>query len=145
VNTLLASGGDDQLIYLWDRNTGQCRGTLHGHSGRIYSVAFSPDGHILASSSEDHTIRLWQTSTQKCISILKGHQSRIRSVVFSPSGQTLVSGSHDGTIKIWDIHTSMCIQTLRNDRPYERMNITGVKGITEAQRMMLLALGAVEF
>jgi WD40 repeat protein len=144
VNGLLASGGDDQLVYLWDISSGQCIGTTRGHTGRIYSVAFSPDGHILASGSEDHSIRLWQTSTQECISILEGHKSRIRSVVFSPSDQTIVSGSHDGTIKIWDIDTSMCIQTLRNDRPYERMNIAGVKGITEAQRMMLLALGAVE-
>ncbi len=107
-------------------------------------MAFSPDGYILASGSEDHTVRLWQTSTQECISVLKEHVNRIRSVVFSPVDQTLVSGSHDGTIKIWDVHTWTCIQTLRNDRPYERMNITGVTGITGAQRTMLLALGAVE-
>jgi len=36
------------------------------------------------------------------------------------------------------------MQTLRHDRPYERLNITGLTGITAAQRTALLALGAVE-
>jgi hypothetical protein len=35
-------------------------------------------------------------------------------------------------------------QILRRDQPYERLNITGIKGLTEAQRIALLALGAVE-
>jgi transcriptional regulator with XRE-family HTH domain len=37
-----------------------------------------------------------------------------------------------------------CLQTLRADRPYERMNITGATGLTEAQKASLRALGAVE-
>ena len=34
--------------------------------------------------------------------------------------------------------------TLRADRPYERVNITGVTGVTDAQKVVLKALGAVE-
>jgi WD40 repeat protein len=56
----------------------------------------------------------------------------------------LVSGSDDATIKFWDIQTGECLQTLRVDRPYERMNITGVRGLTEAQKQILRELGAVE-
>jgi hypothetical protein len=36
------------------------------------------------------------------------------------------------------------VRTLRADRPYEGMNITGVTGITEAQKATLKALGAIE-
>jgi hypothetical protein len=33
---------------------------------------------------------------------------------------------------------------LRAERPYERMDISGVKGLTEAQKVSLRALGAIE-
>ena len=37
-----------------------------------------------------------------------------------------------------------CLHTLRLERGYERTDITGLTGITEAQRTALLALGAFE-
>ncbi len=55
-----------------------------------------------------------------------------------------MTGSADGTAKLWEINSGECIQTLRSDRPYEGMNITGVTGITEAQKTTLKALGAVD-
>ncbi len=45
---------------------------------------------------------------------------------------------------LWDLHSGAPLQTIRRDRPYERMNITGIRGLTAAQRTALLALGAVE-
>jgi WD40 repeat protein len=56
----------------------------------------------------------------------------------------LASGSKDETIKLWDVSTGECLKTLRSNRPYEGMNITGVTGLTSAQKATLLALGAVE-
>jgi WD40 repeat protein len=56
----------------------------------------------------------------------------------------LASGSHDGSIKLWDVHMGTLLHTLRNERPYERMNITHVQGLTSAQIAALKALGAVE-
>jgi hypothetical protein len=50
----------------------------------------------------------------------------------------------DETIKLWDVQTRGCLRTLRADRPYERMNISGTTGLTEAQRATLKALGAIE-
>jgi WD40 repeat protein len=65
-------------------------------------------------------------------------------VAFHPDGRTLASGSEDETIKYWDVRTGRCLKTLRADRPYERMNISGVTGVTAAQKAVLKALGAVE-
>ena len=141
---LLASGGADQLIQLWETTSGRCVKTLHGHTGVISCVAFSPHGLLLASSSEDQSIQLWEVASGQCIKTLKGHTSRIRSVVFSPDGSTLVSASDDETIKLWNVETGLCLRTLRSDRPYERMNISGITGLTKAQKAMLGALGAVE-
>jgi hypothetical protein len=141
---ILASGSADQSIQVWEVSTGHCLRIIEGHTDGIESIAFSPDGTMLASGSDDRTIRLWELSSGSCIKSLQGHSSRISSVGFIAIGNVLASGSHDGTIKLWDMQSGECLKTLRSDRPYERMNITGVKGLTEAQRATLRALGAVE-
>ena len=142
--TLLASGSDDRTIRLWNVAKGQCIDTLHGHEHWILSVCFSPDGTLLASGSDDRTIRLWDVAKGQCIDTLYGHTHRVYSVVFNPSGTFLASGSHDGTIRFWDVTTGECLKSLKNDRPYERLNITQAHGLTTAQRSMLRALGAIE-
>jgi WD40 repeat protein/transcriptional regulator with XRE-family HTH domain len=140
----LASGSEDQTIRLWDVRTGHCFNTLQGHSGWIRSVAFSPDGNTLASGGEDQTVRLWDVNTWQCLQTLRSHSNRVRWVTFSPDGRTLASSSDDGTVKLWDIQTATCLKTFISERPYERMNITGVQGLTEAQKANLRALGAIE-
>ena len=143
-NSLLASGSEDQTVRLWDVSTKKCLKILLGHSSWIRSVAFSPDGRSLASGSHDQTVRLWDISMGQCLKILQGHTGQIWSVAFSPNGKILASSSNDGTIKIWDVQTGEYLRTLKSDRPYERMNITGVRGLTEAQKATLRALGAIE-
>jgi WD40 repeat protein len=90
------------------------------------------------------TVRLWDVHTGQCRNILQGHTSWIRSVAFSPEGGTLASGSEDETINLWDVEKGERLKTLRSNRLYEGMKITGVKGLTEAQKDTLKALGAVE-
>ncbi|WP_414585982.1 WD40 repeat domain-containing protein [Scytonema sp. PCC 10023] len=68
----------------------------------------------------------------------------LKSIALSPDGQTLVTGSFDGKMKFWDFKTGECLKTFRTARPYEGMNLTGVTGLTEAQKSMLKVLGAVE-
>ncbi|MGF2038742.1 MAG: ribosome assembly protein 4 [Nostoc sp. CmiVER01] len=77
--------------------------TLEGHSSRVFSVGFSPDGKTLASGSLDNTIKLWDVSTGKAIKTLTGHSSPVYSVGFSPDGKTLASGSGDKTVILWDL------------------------------------------
>jgi WD40 repeat protein/transcriptional regulator with XRE-family HTH domain len=141
---VLASCSDDQTIRLWDISTGVCLKILQGHHSWVRSVVFSPDGSIVASGSHDRTLRIWDTRSGECLKTLHGHSNFVWSVAFSPDGNTLASGSDDGTIKLWYAHSGECIKTLRSERLYERMNIAHVKGLTDAQRISLKALGAFE-
>ena len=138
-----ASGSKDQTVRLWDVHTGECVRLLPGHTGTVRSVAFSPDGAWLASSSEDHSVRLWDVLSGQCVRIFDGHRNWIWSVAFSPDGQHLAGACEDGTLHLWDAHSGVHQATLQPDRPYERMNIRGATGLTEAQRNALHALGAV--
>jgi WD40 repeat protein/transcriptional regulator with XRE-family HTH domain len=141
----IASGSDDQTIRLWNVNTGECLFILEGHKHRVRSVAFSPSGKFLASGSEDRTIRLWETSTGNWLKTLQGHSGSVYSVGFDPSEENvLASGSEDETIMRWDIAMGKPSLLLKSDKPYERMNIAGVTGLTMSQKAALLALGAIE-
>ena len=98
----------------------------------------------MASSGDDQTVKLWDIHTGQCLKTLRGHTSWVRSLTFSPDNSILASGSEDETIKLWDIKSGECLKTLRSERLYQGMNITGVTGLTAAQKMTLKALGAIE-
>ncbi|OGV95514.1 MAG: hypothetical protein A2W53_02295 [Nitrospinae bacterium RIFCSPHIGHO2_02_39_11] len=102
--SILASGGLDRTIRLWDVRELSLLKTLSGHTGSVNSIAISPDGKLLASGSDDKTIRLWDIEKREGIATLAGHRGAVFSLVFSPDGKTIVSASGDTTIGIWDVH-----------------------------------------
>ena len=142
-NQILASSSE-RTVRLWHVGSGKCLKTFHVSTNWVWSVAFDPEGKTLATGSGDRTVRLWDVSTGQCLKTLQGHTNGIWSVVFSPDGQILASGGQDEMIKLWDVATGECLNTLRSEKPYEGMNITGVTGLTDAQKAALKALGAVE-
>ncbi len=108
--TRLLSGFQDGTVRLWDVASQTEVATLEGHTDRVTSVSFSPDGATLASSGgwDDPTVRLWDVATQAQVAMLRGHRSEVRSVAFSPpDGATLASagGGRDPTVRLWDVAT----------------------------------------
>jgi WD40 repeat protein len=93
---LAAAGGnsDDFSIHLWEVTSGQSRGTLEGHTGIIWGVAFSPDGQLLASVSSDRTAKIWDWRKGTLLKSLD-FPGEASSVSFSPDGQTLAVGGVD--------------------------------------------------
>jgi WD40 repeat protein len=107
-------------------------------------VAFAADG-LLASGGMDGTVRLWDARRAACLATLQSHDAEavaVYCIALSADGRLVASGGMDGTVRLWSSDSHLLLHTLRAERPYEGVDITGVTGITEAQREALLALGA---
>jgi WD40 repeat protein len=139
---MLVSGSDDKTVRVWNINAGASE-TLHGHTGRVRAVAFNQDGKLIVSGGSDNVIRLWDVEEMKCISVLTGHTACIRSLSISSDGSFLASCGEDGRIIVWDMKTQEMMSQLIPERPYEKMLISGVKGLSSSQIASLRMLGAV--
>src|ERR1700733_1722670 len=89
-----------------------CLQTLEGHSGGVYSVAFTRDSAQLASASFDRTVKIWDASSGECLQTLEGHSDAVFSVAFTHDSTRVASASWDCTVKIWDTSSGKCLQTL---------------------------------
>ena len=107
--TLLATAmweaDESHRIRVWDANTGNFLFVLEGHTGRIQTLAFSPDGKTLASGDARQRIRLWNMDTGNLSVTLKVPTGSFHALAFSPNGKLLASGRSDGSIQLWNAST----------------------------------------
>ena len=156
--TMVASGSDDTTVILYDMKSSQIVYRFANADLGIKAVAFSPNGRYLAAGGDDQLLYLWdlQASSpeEQCVVLrptdYRGLSGGIRSVAFSPNGRYVISGGLDEMIRIGDLSQmeDPAGQVLRplieRDRPYENIQIEGIKGLSSLQIENLIALGAVD-
>jgi WD40 repeat protein len=74
----------------------------------------------------------------------QSYQHTVHALKVSPDGSLIASSGDDNTVKLWGVKSTELVRTLRRDRPYERLNIAGVQGLTAEQKTTLRALGAYD-
>jgi WD40 repeat protein len=99
---LLATGGHNQAVDLWDAHTGEHLRTVGTHDHLVLSVAFSPDGKRLASGGYDKVLKLWEVRTGKAEDV-RALDGWVHSVPFSADGRQLGSGDAAGKIRLWSV------------------------------------------
>ncbi len=145
--TSLASGGGGRgsgELFVWDARSGELLHALSELSEIVYALAWSSTGTMLVSGGSDGMLRWWDVERGECVHTRRAHQGTVQSLKVSPDGRSLASCGDDGAINIWELENSEHLRTLLRDRPYERLDITGIRGLTQAQKASLRALGAIE-
>jgi RNA polymerase sigma factor (sigma-70 family) len=117
----LAVGGSarDNIVRLWDVQTGKLTGTLKGHKDAVVGLRFLPDGKTLTSTSGryDTTVRYWNVATGELRSTVRRAQEKSKDgteavdgdwqtwpAAFSPDGKILARG-RGAEVKFWDAQT----------------------------------------
>ena len=77
--------------------------TLSGHTGQIYSVAFSPDGKLAATAAADKSARIWDVAKAAQVRSLAVPEKVAYSVAFNPKGDLLATGGDDKLIRYWNV------------------------------------------
>jgi RNA polymerase sigma factor (sigma-70 family) len=115
---LVASGGFDSTVTLWDVATGEVKQRLPAQS-EVRALAFSPDGKTLASGHDNKTSILWDVATGKRVRDPMMHPSFVSSVAFAPDGGTLATGSArvegmtlTGEVRLWSCGTGELLRTI---------------------------------
>ncbi|KAI9513681.1 hypothetical protein NQZ68_040579 [Dissostichus eleginoides] len=111
---LLATGGMDRKVKLWEVVSGRCepKGSLTGSNAGITSIEFDSAGSFLLAASNDFASRLWTVEDSRLRHTLTGHSGKVLSARFLLDNTRIVSGSYDRTLKLWDLRSKVCMKTV---------------------------------
>eukprot|EP00794_Sanderia_malayensis_P012266 gene12266-13531_t len=119
---MVASGGLDRQIFLWDvnvltaltaTNNTVITSSLCGQKDSIYSLALNSAGTVLVSGSTEKILRVWDPRSCLKVMKLKGHTDNVKAILLNSDGTECLSGSSDGTIKLWSLGQQRCLATYK--------------------------------
>jgi F-box and WD-40 domain protein CDC4 len=111
----IITGSDDQLIHIYDTQTGKLRKRLEGHEGGVWALQY--EGNVLVSGSTDRSVRVWDIEKGLCSQVFYGHTSTVRCLqilmptdtgkveggapVMMPPKPLIITGSRDSQLRVW--------------------------------------------
>ncbi|XP_045411479.1 protein Atg16l2 isoform X1 [Lemur catta] len=113
-SSLVATGGADRLIHLWNIVGGRLKAnqTLEGAGGSITSVDFDPSGAQLLAATYNRAAQLWKVGEAQSKETLSGHKDKVTAAKFKLTRHQAVTGSRDRTVKEWDLGRAYCSRTI---------------------------------
>jgi WD40 repeat protein len=121
---LLASGGVQSDINVWDFAGRTVAFRLEGHQGHVNSLAFSPDGRRLISGGDDGTIRFWEMVQGHFLGMARDTNGAIRSVVWGPGTGVIISTTGND-VTFWKPEPPVPATVIETGQEFGRTAISG--------------------
>jgi|GEM_PF-498664 WD40 repeat protein len=93
----------NNLIYVYNRNTGAREDILKSHSDEVWALALEPKGRFMASAGKDRKILIWDLKKHALVKSMEGGANRINSISFSENGKLMFIAYNDGSYRIWNL------------------------------------------
>lgn len=101
-STILASGGLDSLILIWDIQTAKKIESLNYNHGIVTTLSLNPRNNLLASGSTDKSVSVYDLKERKIVYILDNLGGEINAVKFSPDGLLLVVATQEKQVRLYN-------------------------------------------
>ena len=101
---LMATGGEDNKVFVWDVASGRIRFEIGVHTDQIAAVFFSANSKLLLTSSDDDRTFVWSMADGAKVRTLNVPQA-VNCIDYSPGRRYIVSGHSDRTLRVWDANS----------------------------------------
>ena len=109
---LLAFGGDDHVVRLWNVLNQKFVSQLRGHRESVLGLTFSPDASRLVTVAQDGQIHLWNVQDGRLLRTLNEPVRGTRRITFQPDGSRFAVCGFDKNVRIYDLSTYKLVATL---------------------------------
>ena len=150
---LLASGGMDGVVRVWDASTGACLQTLEGPGDAVEWVRWHPRGAVLLAGSADCSVWMWAARSGSWMGTFAGHGGAVTAGGFTPDGKLAVTVGEDAALKVWDPKKGECVLSVQGHPFHEEAAVClalapdGATALTGSQdgtaKIVALATGRV--
>ena len=109
--SMLASGGPEGVVRLWDVKSGKSITKFVGHTDNVRDILISQDADTVLSASSDQTIKVWSLIAGRCLHTLTMHNDSVWCMASNdPDLAVFYSGDKSGLVAKTDTRRAMEIE-----------------------------------
>lgn len=111
VSSVLASGGPENVVRVWDPKSGKLVTKFVGHTDNVRDILINQSGDTIMTASSDQTIKIWSLTAGRCMNTLTMHNDSVWSLYSDhPDLSVFYSSDRSGLVAKTDLRGSSDVE-----------------------------------